>query len=233
MNDVRLSTTTKSLLAAAKAEAPSVTARMKVWEGVSSAIVGSAGATGSAGGAQRAWTTGGGGATKLLTIGALFGGTVTVGLATVLLCIAPARKQPSRMLGSSIPALGPIAAEMPSTNRESPTPANASLRTAPDAPPIPVQTRSSNHASKPATTAIDSLALEASLVTEGRRALGRGDPQSALRAIRAARALPSRQLVPEELAVEEQALRALGQSDEANGIDVQLRLQYPESALAR
>jgi len=39
--------------------------------------------------------------------------------------------------------------------------------------------------------------------------------------------------MPEELAVEEQALRALGQSDQANGIEVQLRLQYPESALAR
>jgi TolA-binding protein len=79
----------------------------------------------------------------------------------------------------------------------------------------------------------DSLAREASLVAAARSALGRGDPRSALHAIRAARALPSKQLAPEELAVEEQALRALGQSDEANGIDVQLRLQYPESALAR
>jgi hypothetical protein len=77
------------------------------------------------------------------------------------------------------------------------------------------------------------LAREASLVHEARSALGRGDPDSALRAIRAARALRSRQLVPEELAVEMQALRALGQSDEANGIDVQLRLQYPDSALVR
>jgi hypothetical protein len=77
------------------------------------------------------------------------------------------------------------------------------------------------------------LAREASLVAEARGALGRADPRTALRAIRSARALPSRQLVPEELAVEEQALRALGQSDEANGIDVQLRLQYPEAALAR
>jgi hypothetical protein len=79
----------------------------------------------------------------------------------------------------------------------------------------------------------DSLSREASLVAEARASLGRGDPRSALRAIRTARALSSRQLVPEELAVEEQALRALGQSDEANGIDVMLRLEYPESALAR
>ena len=78
----------------------------------------------------------------------------------------------------------------------------------------------------------DSLAREASLVADARGALSVGDPQLALRSIREARALPSKQLVPEELAVEEQALRALGRNDEANGINVMLRLQYPESALA-
>jgi hypothetical protein len=85
---------------------------------------------------------------------------------------------------------------------------------------------------KAKATSQDSLAREAALVAAARGALSVGDPQLALRSIREARALPSKQLVPEELAVEEQALRALGRNDEANGINVMLRLQYPESALA-
>jgi hypothetical protein len=78
-----------------------------------------------------------------------------------------------------------------------------------------------------------SLSIEASLITEARSALAEGDALAALRKARAARTLPVRQLVPEELAVEAQALRALGRDAEANGIDQALRAQYPESALAR
>jgi hypothetical protein len=78
-----------------------------------------------------------------------------------------------------------------------------------------------------------SLSLEASLITEARSALAEGDAISALRKARTARTLPVRQLVPEELAVEAQALRALGRETEANAVDQSLRAQYPESALAR
>lgn len=60
-----------------------------------------------------------------------------------------------------------------------------------------------------------------------------GDAPSALRAIAAASALPSRQLVPEELAVEAQALRSLGRNAEAKSVAELLRARYPESALAR
>ena len=77
------------------------------------------------------------------------------------------------------------------------------------------------------------MAREAQLVSEARGALGRGDPQRALQAVRAARALPSHQLAPEELAVEAQALRALGRPGDANEVDETLRSQFPESALAR
>jgi hypothetical protein len=56
---------------------------------------------------------------------------------------------------------------------------------------------------------------------------------SALRRARAARSLPTRQLVPEELAVEAQALRALGRETEAVGLDKALRSQYPDSDLGR
>jgi hypothetical protein len=78
-----------------------------------------------------------------------------------------------------------------------------------------------------------SLSLEASLITEARAALVRGDALTALRKARAARSLPVRQLVPEELTVEALALRALGRESEASSVDQALRADYPESALAR
>jgi len=77
------------------------------------------------------------------------------------------------------------------------------------------------------------IAREASLVAEARGALVRGDPMSALRIVRVARALPSHRLGPEELAVEAQALHALGRDSEARETDATLRTQFPESALAR
>jgi hypothetical protein len=132
------------------------------------------------------------------------------------------------------PASSPVRESIaPSSVNTPPVPAaNAGQATAPAATRKATPAHSGPRHAK-STSHEDSLAREASLVAEARTALGRGDPRSALRAIRAARAIPSRQLVPEELAVEELALRALGQSDEANGIDVMLRLQYPEAALAR
>jgi hypothetical protein len=63
--------------------------------------------------------------------------------------------------------------------------------------------------------------------------LASGDARGALQAIHDARGLSSRQLGPEELAVEAQALRALGRQDEANEADSMLKTQFPESALAR
>jgi hypothetical protein len=88
-------------------------------------------------------------------------------------------------------------------------------------------------ASVPADDGEDALMREASLVAEARSALRRGDPSAALSAIRAARKLPSHQLVPEEMALEAQALRGLGRGTEANGVGNALRDQYPDHALAR
>jgi hypothetical protein len=79
----------------------------------------------------------------------------------------------------------------------------------------------------------DPLAREASLVADARNALARNAPHAALRAVRATRAIAHRQLIPEELSVEAQALRALGRTHEADAIEAVLRSRYPESALAR
>jgi hypothetical protein len=99
-------------------------------------------------------------------------------------------------------------------------------RTPPSPPSAPTAAAAS-------PTSDDTLTHEASLVAEARGALVRGDPRSALRAVRAARLLPSHQLVPEEMALEAQALRALGRDDDARDLDSTLKAQYPESAFAR
>jgi hypothetical protein len=236
MSDLRLSMATKKLLAAAKADIPSATARANVWAGVSGAIGGAGIAGASASNATASVvTSGGASATKVLAIAGLFGGTLAVGLAAALLKIGsvPAplphtTTGPPAMVRAAIAAAGPEL--MPtSTGNEMP---NANAAFARGAAPPTNRTRVPSRPGKPSAPE-GALAREASLVDEARSALVHGDPRSALSAIREARALPSHQLVPEELAVEEQAFRAIGQSDEANGIDVQLRLQYPESALAR
>jgi hypothetical protein len=233
MNDTRLSASMNKLLAAAKADTPSAAARTKMWSGVSGAVGGAAMAGGTA---ASALVTGGASATKVLAVGTLFGGSLAVGLATVLLQVGPTPKIPRTVdpvieAPASLPPARPAGVESIWTRTPSPTlgpgPAEGAISTTPPAAvrAAAPHARRANHE--------DILAREASLVAEARGALARSDPRTALRAIRSARALPSRQLVPEELAVEEQALRALGRSDEANGIDVQLRLQYPEAALAR
>ncbi len=79
----------------------------------------------------------------------------------------------------------------------------------------------------------DALAREAAWLDQARSALARGDARAALHAARIARGLPGGQLLPEELTVEQQALRKLGKIDQADAVEADLKAQYPESALAR
>jgi hypothetical protein len=108
----------------------------------------------------------------------------------------------------------------------------------PSAPPkrgqsSTVRARSTPPRSTLAVDRSDSLTREASFLAEARAALLRGDAKNALRKVRAARSLPVRQLVPEELSVEAQTLRALDRASEAVEVERTLRTKYPESALAR
>jgi hypothetical protein len=259
MTEPRLSSATRSLLRAAKADAPNAAARAKVWSSVASAVGGAAGAAGAASTASAApgaLLTGGAGASKMLALGTLLGGTVTVGLAAMLLRVGPA---PSETPGPSSAPIAALAAASPATQPDPPPPflpfvsrAAAPLSTDPAAtragsPAPTVSPRLTGPAATgaapapriappppPATASPDdALAREASLVVEAREALERGDPQSALRAVHAARMLPSHQLGPEELAVEARALRALGKDEQAKDVDSTLRKRFPESALAR
>jgi hypothetical protein len=257
MSDGQLSSMTRAMVEAAKADAPGAAARAKVWSQVSASVGGAA----AAGGSAAAAAAGGTSAAKLLAVGALFGGTLTVGLAVTVLRVshAPGEVRAAAVASAEIAPIGmggapTVAVESsPATTAEPPTVPVSALLPAPALAPLHAagggSAYAAAHASAPAHVAasapasapvsaqpaapIDSLAREAQLVSEARGALGRGDAARALQAVRAARALPSHQLTPEELAVESQALRALGRPAEATQVDETLRSQFPESALAR
>jgi hypothetical protein len=268
VSEPRLSASTKELVRAARSDAPTAAAKAKVWASVSSAIgagVGTGAGVAGAGGAGGAGTAAaaGGGAAKMLALGTLFGGTVTVGLAVTLLRVGPAptplpTQDPARIVaiapvhtgspGEPPPAFDPFLAPRtqpppapdpfpPRRTQAAPTSGVAATLTG-SCPVLPAAAS----APSPAASAPhgvtgpaldDAIAREASLVAEARGALVRGDPMAALRIVHVARGLPSHRLGPEELSVEAQALRALGRDEEAHETDVALRKQFPESALAR
>src|SRR6185437_14862574 len=101
------------------------------------------------------------------------------------------------------------------------------------APATPPVTGVAQNTAPVPSSADDALAREASLLAEARNALAKRDALSALQIIRGLRALPTRQLVPEELSVEAQALRSLGLEDDANAVDGALRARFPDSVLGR
>ena len=240
----------RSLIEAAKADAPTAAARSKVWAGVSSVVGEAAAATGAA-------ALAGTSAAKVLVIGALFGGALTVGIGAALLFVAPAHHPQGATAAAAAPATraapatpllkaSPVsaAAEVP---RSTPASNAGNAVTNPGSAPGSDATRAATdrsvkahpaHAAK-ATHALlvddrdDALAREASLLASARSALSRSDALSALQMVRRLRALPAGQLMPEELAVEAQALRALGLTSDADQVDSTLRTRFPDSVLGR
>jgi hypothetical protein len=187
----------------------------------------------------------------MLTIGTLLGGTITVGLAATLLRVGPAPAPsplpaPSAAVAAA-PSLGetppPIIAPQdavraartarPAAPSPPRSPAAAAAAAATPTVRTPARAPGSSLASPHTASREDPLAREATLVSEARSALAGGDARAALQAVRAAEALPARQLVPEELAVERQALRALGRDGDADAVGAALKSQFPDSALAR
>ena len=159
----------------------------------------------------------------------------TVGVA------APAAAETTAWVASSMPALAPTLAPSRAGANVNPRPNPASVvrpvvrtagfgsgrkASAPRAEPAPPAVAATEGDS-------DTLAREASSLADARRALSRHDALSALQIVRGLRALPGRQLVPEELAVEAQALRGLGLDDDANAVETHLRVRFPDSVLGR
>ena len=210
-----LSPSTGALLRAAKSDGPGAASRATIWNGVSVKAATSAAAGAGATGAVVSAAT-----AKLLVMGALLGSTVTVGIAAFALRVtAPTlRADPTDVVHADTEV-----AVAPATRGAVPV---DELGARPAAPRhAPTRTR--------APAANDSLDREATLVAEARGALVRGEPQAALGALRAARALPGSALEPEELALEVRALRALGKSEEASAVEDRLRTRFPDHALAR
>jgi hypothetical protein len=234
MSDVNLpgvASATRAMLEIAKNDGPSAAARAKVWGGVASTVGCAAAASGTI--SATAATTGGVSAAKMLALGTLLGASLSVGLAVTVLYIGQARRG-----GEEAPVARAAAADVrPGGARAEPQVAAAATITATTTPSVAATANAGKRAagSPPARAPrpFDALAREASLVTSARSSLANADPRAALRAIHEARGLSSRQLEPEELAVEAQALRALGRQDEANETDLALKAQFPESALAR
>jgi hypothetical protein len=247
----------RTLIEAAKADAPSGAARANVWAGVST-VVGEAVAASSAGSAA----AGTAGSAKMLVLGTLLGGSVTVGIGAVMLFIGHGPARPHTSVGAPTPAsefaslarpaLNPVPALNPELAQEaalSPPQARGDHRAHPALTPAHSQTRTAgvesaatrkttgaSHASAAAVgpaTDSDTLAREASSLAEARGALARHDAVLALQIVRGLRALPGRQLVPEELAVEAQALRGLGLDDDASAVEARLRVRFPDSVLGR
>ena len=73
----------------------------------------------------------------------------------------------------------------------------------------------------------DMLSRETALVADARRELLTGDPEGALKSVRAARSLEARQFEPEEMSLQARALRQLGRDAEAERVEAQLRTMYP------
>jgi hypothetical protein len=254
----------RAMIEAARADGPSTAARANVWTGVST-MVGEAAIAGGAGGAA---ATGSAGAAKMLVLGTLLGGTVTIGVGVAMLFVgrapspaptvsvaAPAPAEAAELAALSMPALTPNRVVEARAN-PAPALARTVVETSVNAAPAhafviasPPATRLTGfetgkrpapaHASTPSPIAAgstldrDSLAHEASSLAEARRALARRDALSALQIVRDLHALPDRQLIPEELAVEAQALRGLGLDDEASQVETHLRVRFPDSVLGR
>ena len=234
MSHVELSSVTKSLLRAAKVDAPNPAARAAIWNGVAtSAHLGASTAPGA-----MTTTATAGAASKLPLLGLLFGGAITVGLAIALLYAKPAdaprprtdvRHEASFSGGGSRGTLHEVTSnEVFSRDPTASAPIDTTASVA-----IVVRRQAPVPASGPTEAVEDSLMREASLVAEARGALARGDAAGALRSLRAAESLAQRQLEPEELALESQALRATGKSDEAKTVGSALKTRFPDHALSR
>jgi hypothetical protein len=237
MSDVNLpgvAGATRAMLEMAKKDGPSAAARAKVWGGVASTVGCAAAASGTV--SATAATTGGVSAAKMLALGTLLGASLSVGLAVTVLYMGQAPRGGEEALGARAPATAEARPERAKSQPPAAAAATAAATTAPRVTATATPHAVKRQAGSPdgrVVPPVNALAREASLVAGARSSLANADPRAALQAIHEARGLSSRQLGPEELAVEAQALRALGREDEANETDLALKAQFPESALAR
>jgi hypothetical protein len=220
----------RELFAAAKEDGPSETSRDAMWAGIQTATVGAS---------SLAAVKGAGIASSKLALGIALGATLTVGVAGAVLALALTRTTSAPRASERVTAIAPRTLERPTTQDDAVTqPVVITGHVAQTAPtavtPAPVELDSAA-VTRTSTTTLsehDRLAREARMVSEARGALHRGEPETALKIVRAARHQPGARLVPEELTVEAQALRAMGDEAGAQRAEADLAGKFPEQALA-
>lgn len=225
---------TRDLFEAAKVDGPSDGARDAMWASIQSATVGGVGSVA----AMKAT----GVASSKLALGIALGATLTVGIAATVIALT----RPSTMMSprasdrAGFHDLGPRALEHVTRNVDAPPPVMVTGRAVvQQAPQMSVdldqKPAAQAQATRTGTTTMsehDRLAREARMVSEARGALHRGEPETALRIVRAARAQAGARMIPEELTVEAQALRAMGDEAGAQRAEADLAGKFPEQAIS-
>ena len=217
---------TRDLFEAAKLDGPSESARDAMWASIQGATVGGVGTAA----AMKAT----GVASSKLALGIALGATLTIGIAASVVALT----RPATMMGPrSSERITPRSLEHVTQNVEAPPPVMVTGRAVvQQAPQMSVDLdQKPALATRTGTTTLsehDRLAREARMVSEARGALHRGEPETALRIVRAARAQAGARLVPEELTVEAQALRAMGDEAGAQRADAELAGKFPEQAIS-
>ena len=177
-------------------------------------------------------------ASSKLALGIALGATLTVGIAATVIALTS-----SSRVAPHVADHGARSLEHVTQNVQAPPPVIVTGRAvAQQAPKMsveldqkPAPTQATPTTTRTATTTMsehDRLALEARMVSEARGALHRGDPETALRVVRAARSQAGARLVPEELTVEAQALRAMGDEAGAQRVEADLAGKFPEQAIS-
>lgn len=229
MSDTRM----KDLFELARDDGPSEASRDAMWAGIQTTTLGASVNVGVAA------AKGAGLASSKLALGIALGASMTVGIAATVLALARTPDQASHVISATPREL----------DREEGAELRVDRRVEAVRPPIVVtghiggdntvelkdvpQAQTQGRTGTTTLSEHDRLAREARMVSEARGALHRGDADTALRIVRAARATQGARLVPEELTVEAQALRALGDEAGAKRAEADLAGKFPETAIQR
>lgn len=231
----------RELFEMAKKDGPTTAARDSMWVGIQMAAVSLApsaptSSPASNAGAHLAVKAI---ASSKLALGIALGASITVGVAGAVIALARPWAQPAAHVAQprelERPALDPERASVVRA-QDLRLPATPVVITGHAVTPTNDVDVDTADPAKPAPHLLserDRLAKEARMVSEARGALQRGDPQTALRLVRAARSTRGARLVPEELTVEAQALRALGDEAGAKRADAELAGKFPEQNLGQ
>ncbi len=224
----------QELFDAAKADGPSAESRAAMWTGIETASLsigaGSGGGLGSGGtlAAAKAAIV-----SSKVVLGLVLGASLMVGVAGAMVVVimtgAPRAVSPRVQATPYSLERGHLDAKLDDREQAPASPLVITGRVASDQLEI-IKTSPDTAATRTGTVTLsehDRLAREARMVSEARGALHRGDPDLALRIVRGARNQPGARMVPEELTVEAQTLRAMGDEAGAQRIDAELAGKFP------